>query len=193
MPICPNDSCLLKQAKQMVYLQKFRIKVFSQKNKLFQTSLNILFSFKFKAIKTENGNLTQSIVSPTNSSGESSKFGQFGLFFRKVYNLASLRLRDLCVRLKINAEDIQLKIWTLLENALNSHTILICDHHLDQIIMCSIFVICKINLDPDHAIFFEDIIKYYRLQPQAVSKVSFFLYYFKTIFLIISVIILGLS
>lgn len=135
-------------------------------------------------VKSENEDSCGSLVIPRqppppsimNSplpNGEGQKFGPLGLFFRKVYSLASLRLRDLCRRLKIEAEDLQLKIWTLLENVLNTHTSLMCDHHLDQIIMCSIFCICKINLVGDKAITFQDILHHYRSQPQAVSQVRF--------------------
>lgn len=49
------------------------------------------------------------------------------------------------------------------------------DHHLDQLIMSSIFCICKINVTDGRPIVFHDIISNYRCQPQAVSSVSCFI------------------
>ncbi|KAJ6219347.1 hypothetical protein RDWZM_005159 [Blomia tropicalis] len=113
-------------------------------------------------VKNENGGLIRL---------NNKKPNQLGLFFRKVYNLASLRLRDLFQKLQVTSEDIQRKIWTCLEHSLSHHTMLMADHHLDQLIMSSIFCICKINVTDGRPIVFHDIISNYRCQPQAVSSV----------------------
>lgn len=59
-------------------------------------------------------------------------------------------------------------MWTCLLHALGVHTELMCEHHLDQMIMCSVYCICKLNT----SITFAEIVKEYRFQPQAVNSVS---------------------
>ncbi|XP_023215002.1 retinoblastoma-like protein 2, partial [Centruroides sculpturatus] len=48
------------------------------------------------------------------------------------------------------------------------YTELMCDRHLDQLIMCAIYVICKVTREDKS---FQEIMKCYRLQPQAASHV----------------------
>uniref|UniRef100_A0A8C8H3P8 Retinoblastoma-like protein 1 n=1 Tax=Oncorhynchus tshawytscha TaxID=74940 RepID=A0A8C8H3P8_ONCTS len=94
--------------------------------------------------------------------------GSLALFFRKVYHLASVRLRDLCVRLDISAE-LRGKIWTCFEHSIVQCPELMKDRHLDQLLLCSIYIISKITKE-GHT--FQDIMKCYRSQPQASSHVS---------------------
>uniref|UniRef100_A0A8C6LQV6 RB transcriptional corepressor like 1 n=1 Tax=Nothobranchius furzeri TaxID=105023 RepID=A0A8C6LQV6_NOTFU len=93
--------------------------------------------------------------------------GSIALFFRKVYHLASVRLRDLCLKLEISSE-LRGKIWTCFEHALVHCTELMKDRHLDQLLLCSIYIISKITKET-HT--FQDIMKCYRSQPQASSHV----------------------
>ncbi|XP_028391773.1 LOW QUALITY PROTEIN: retinoblastoma-like protein 2 [Dendronephthya gigantea] len=95
------------------------------------------------------------------------KTGSIALFFRKVYHLASVRLRDLCLKLNIK-DDLRGKIWTCFEHSLMSSTELMKDRHLDQILMCSIYVMGKVA---NSEIKFQDIMRHYRTQPQAASHV----------------------
>uniref|UniRef100_A0A6Q2YMI1 Retinoblastoma-like protein 1 n=1 Tax=Esox lucius TaxID=8010 RepID=A0A6Q2YMI1_ESOLU len=84
-----------------------------------------------------------------------------------VYHLASVRLRDLCVRLDISAE-LRGKIWTCFEHSIVQSPELMKDRHLDQLLLCAIYIISKITKDA-HS--FQDIMKCYRSQPQASSHV----------------------
>ncbi|KAL0978861.1 hypothetical protein UPYG_G00176710 [Umbra pygmaea] len=93
--------------------------------------------------------------------------GSLALFFRKVYHLASVRLRDLCVRLDISAE-LRGKIWTCFEHSIVHCPELMKDRHLDQLLLCAIYIISKITKE---AHTFQDIMKCYRSQPQASSHV----------------------
>ncbi|XP_005753998.1 retinoblastoma-like protein 1 [Pundamilia nyererei] len=99
--------------------------------------------------------------------GRPRRTGSLALFFRKVYHLASVRLRDLCVKLDISS-DLRGKIWTCFEHSLVHYTNLMKDRHLDQLLLCSIYIISKITKDT-HT--FQDIMKCYRSQPQANSHV----------------------
>ncbi len=69
--------------------------------------------------------------------------GSLAMFFRKVYNLAHLRIADLCKSLQIQVE-LKRKIWTTFEYVLKSQTDMMKDRHLDQMIMCSMFITCKV-------------------------------------------------
>lgn len=69
------------------------------------------------------------------------------LFLRKFYQLAHLRLKDLCKNLQFaNNTELLRKIWTLFEYAMLEHTSLMKDRHLDQILMCCVYVLCKIRV-----------------------------------------------
>uniref|UniRef100_A0A673LMB6 Retinoblastoma-like protein 1 n=1 Tax=Sinocyclocheilus rhinocerous TaxID=307959 RepID=A0A673LMB6_9TELE len=93
--------------------------------------------------------------------------GSLSLFFRKVYHLASVRLRDLCLKLDISSE-LRGKIWTCFEHSLLHFTDLMKDRHLDQLLLCAVYIISKITKE-EHT--FQDIMKCYRTQPQANSHV----------------------
>ncbi|XP_051751948.1 retinoblastoma-like protein 1 [Ctenopharyngodon idella] len=93
--------------------------------------------------------------------------GSLALFFRKVYHLASVRLRDLCLKLDISSE-LRGKIWTCFEHSLLHCTDLMKDRHLDQLLLCAVYIISKITKE-EHT--FQDIMKCYRTQPQAHSHV----------------------
>lgn len=95
------------------------------------------------------------------------KRGSLSLFFRKVYHLASVRLRDLCVKLELSA-DLRRKIWTCFEFSLVHCTQLMMDRHLDQLLMCAVYVITKVTKEDKS---FQNIMRCYRTQPQANSDV----------------------
>ncbi|XP_073325090.1 retinoblastoma-like protein 1 [Pagrus major] len=104
---------------------------------------------------------------PQTGSGRPRRTGSLALFFRKVYHLASVRLRDLCVKLDIPSE-LRGKIWTCFEHTLVHSTDLMKGRHLDQLLLCSVYIISKITKET-HS--FHDIMKCYRSQPQASSHV----------------------
>lgn len=107
-------------------------------------------------------------IEPSSSNKATNKVGPLGLFFRKVYYLAWTRMKDLCDRLEINKEEDLRKIWTCFETALRYSTDLLKDRHIDQLIMCTIYSMCKIN--SKHRTFYE-IMGAYRFQPQYQSHV----------------------
>ncbi|KAG7232286.1 hypothetical protein INR49_009071 [Caranx melampygus] len=62
----------------------------------------------------------------------------------QVYHLASVRLRDLCVKLDISSE-LRRKIWTCFEYSVVHCTELLMDRHLDQLLMCAVYVMAKVE------------------------------------------------
>uniref|UniRef100_A0A131YUZ6 Rb retinoblastoma tumor suppressor related protein n=1 Tax=Rhipicephalus appendiculatus TaxID=34631 RepID=A0A131YUZ6_RHIAP len=94
--------------------------------------------------------------------------GSLALFFRKVYHLAGVRFQDLCARLGILQKDIQLKIWTCFEHSIVCHIDLMRDRHLDQLILCAVYVITKVTRVEKS---FQEILHCYRQQPQNKSHV----------------------
>ncbi|KAM6454055.1 retinoblastoma-like protein 1 isoform 2-T2 [Liasis olivaceus] len=95
------------------------------------------------------------------------KTGSLALFFRKVYNLASVRLRDLCSKLDVS-NDLRGKIWTCFEFSLVHCTDLMKDRHLDQLLLCAFYIMAKVSKEERT---FQDIMKSYRNQPQANSYI----------------------
>ncbi|CAB4061237.1 RBL1 [Lepeophtheirus salmonis] len=85
-----------------------------------------------------------------------------------IYHLSYLRLDQLCFSLQIADEDIKRKIWTTFEYTLKQNTDLMKDRHLDQLLMCSLYIVCKVVGSTKY---FTDIMKHYRTQPQAASHV----------------------
>ncbi|RMC09092.1 hypothetical protein DUI87_14098 [Hirundo rustica rustica] len=96
------------------------------------------------------------------------KMGSLALFFRKVYHLASVRLRDLCAKLDV-CDELRKKIWTCFEYSLVHCPEIMMDRHLDQLLMCAIYVMTKVTKE-DRS--FQNIMRCYRTQPQAKSHVS---------------------
>ncbi|XP_071968323.1 retinoblastoma-like protein 1 isoform X2 [Engystomops pustulosus] len=101
------------------------------------------------------------------SSNKPKRTGSLALFFRKVYHLASVRLRDLCLKLDLS-NDLRRKIWTLFEYSLVHCTDLMKDRHIDQLLLCGVYIMAKVTKEER---LFHDIMKCYRNQPQAESRV----------------------
>lgn len=100
-----------------------------------------------------------------------------GLFFRKFYKLAFIRIEKLINDLNESNEklqkvcnrfDILQKIWTTFEYSILRHIDLMQNRHLDQLLMCSIYIFARVRNLP---IQFKDIMTVYRTQPQAESHV----------------------
>jgi hypothetical protein len=84
--------------------------------------------------------------------------------------LAGVRLRELCDQLNVaENDDLRSKMWTCFEHVLTQATDLMVDRHLDQLLMCSVYIMAKVTERPLN---FQDIMKCYRFQPQAQSHVS---------------------
>ncbi|XP_062500915.1 retinoblastoma-like protein 2 isoform X2 [Corticium candelabrum] len=89
------------------------------------------------------------------------------LFFRKVYHVAFVRMKHLCDRLAISDDDRQ-KMWTCFEHSLVHHPLLMKDRHLDQLIICAVYVMGKVL---HNEISFQKIMEHYRYQPQARNHI----------------------
>ncbi|XP_023570623.1 retinoblastoma-like protein 1 [Octodon degus] len=93
--------------------------------------------------------------------------GSLALFYRKVYHLASVRLRDLCLKLDVSHE-LRRKIWTCFEFTLVHCPDLMKNRHLDQLLLCAFYIMAKVTKEERT---FQEIMKSYRNQPQANSHV----------------------
>ncbi|XP_052784892.1 retinoblastoma-associated protein-like isoform X3 [Mya arenaria] len=89
------------------------------------------------------------------------------MFLNKVCRLGYHRLKTLSDMLLILKET-QQKIWTCFEFCITFHPELLRDRHLDQMMMCSVYGICKVS---DSEIKFKDIVKAYSSLPHANSQV----------------------
>lgn len=89
-------------------------------------------------------------------------------FFNKVYRLAYSRLQKLCTHLQVN-KDLLHKIWTCFENCITYRIDILKNRHLDQVVMCSIYGVCRVM---DKEIKFKVIIREYsRIFPNAQQQV----------------------
>ncbi|KAE8626255.1 hypothetical protein XENTR_v10006565 [Xenopus tropicalis] len=90
--------------------------------------------------------VTNGQVSP--SQPVQQKSTSLSLFYKKVYLLAYKRLSSLCSSLLSDHPELEQVIWTLLQHTLQHEYELMRDRHLDQIMMCSMYGICKAkNID----------------------------------------------
>ncbi|KAL6425135.1 hypothetical protein ACFW04_009426 [Cataglyphis niger] len=119
-------------------------------------------------ISASNNPTIQAIQGTNKDVARSRRTGSVALFFRKFYNLACVRMQDLCNSLEISDTD-KKKIWTIFEYSIKERTELMKDRHLDQILMCAIYVICKLVKMEKNS--FTEIMRCYRLQPQAESHI----------------------
>ncbi|KAK3927281.1 Retinoblastoma-like protein 1 [Frankliniella fusca] len=94
--------------------------------------------------------------------------GSLCLFFRKFYHLGSVRMQELCNHLQLTDSELKRKIWTCFQHAITNHVDLMRDRHIDQLLMCSVYVICKVTKNDQT---FTNVMKCYRMQPQASSHV----------------------
>ncbi|KAM8945912.1 retinoblastoma-like protein 2 [Pelodytes ibericus] len=108
-----------------------------------------------------------SVAQVPSSPRRPNRTGSFALFCRKVYHLASVRLRDLCQKLDISVE-LRKKIWTCFEHSLVNFPEMMKDRHLDQLLMCAAYVMPKVTKEEAS---FYNIMKCYRTQPHARSNV----------------------
>lgn len=77
-------------------------------------------------------------------------------------------MQELCSQLQVFDFELHRKIWTCFEHSIVNHVELMRDRHLDQLLMCAVYVICKI-VGPERT--FTEIMRCYRYQPQAASHV----------------------
>jgi len=85
------------------------------------------------------------VVLPSKHGDKPKKGNSIALFFRKFYHLSFVRLQDLCKNLSIEEESLR-KIWTCFQQSIvNSLEELMRSRHLDQIIMCIVYVVSKVS------------------------------------------------
>ncbi|KFD58617.1 hypothetical protein M514_00310 [Trichuris suis] len=89
------------------------------------------------------------------------------LFIKKVYHLAAVRLNHLCDRFHAS-EPVKLQTWALFERIVMTHTEVFKGRHVDQIIICCLFLTTKMMR---REVSFRDILFCYRFQPQAHSEI----------------------
>ncbi|ELT97791.1 hypothetical protein CAPTEDRAFT_132839 [Capitella teleta] len=89
------------------------------------------------------------------------------LFFVKACRLAHHRMSILCGHLDLNS-DLQKQIWSCIETCICHRTKILQDRHLDQVIMCALYGVCKIR---EKDITFRSIVKKYLLLPHSSSQV----------------------
>jgi len=68
----------------------------------------------------------------------------YNMFFRRVLHLSAQRVFELSELLGLN-DSIKEQIWTVMKCLLSMETHLLVNRHLDQMIMCSIYGVSKIQ------------------------------------------------
>lgn len=66
--------------------------------------------------------------------------------FNRVYQVAANTLMELCTELNIN-ERVSEIIWSVVKVNLSQETQILIGRHLDQLLMCAIYGVCKVHPD----------------------------------------------
>ncbi|CAI5484131.1 unnamed protein product [Closterium sp. Yama58-4] len=91
----------------------------------------------------------------------------FNQFCQKVLKLAVVRVRSLCERLRLTAAVSEM-VFRVVEHAVEGEVQLLFCRHLDQIILSSVYGVCKVS---QVAVTFKDIIAQYRKLPHCKPSV----------------------
>ncbi|CAM6073864.1 unnamed protein product [Sphagnum tenellum] len=94
--------------------------------------------------------------------GETCAETVINVFFQKVLILAAVRIRNLCERLGQSQQLVE-RVYGVFQHTLQRQTSLFFNRHIDQLILCSIYGVCKVS---KVTVTFRDIIHQYRMQPQ---------------------------
>ncbi|DAZ98330.1 TPA: hypothetical protein N0F65_007137 [Lagenidium giganteum] len=100
---------------------------------------------------------------PTPASVPAGRVSVLQLFFRKVLSLAASRIHKLGTMLELDAKILN-QTWTAIKECLSVQHHLMKDRHLDQIILCSIYGVCKVNHVKPEVTFKRIIDSYKKLQ-----------------------------
>ena len=104
------------------------------------------------------------------SPGDATARNSLRVFFAKVMRTSARRLADLCERLHL-PQELTKAAYDLTSVVLYDHTSLLYNRHLDQILLCAVYGVCKVNsargsLLEERQVTFRDIIACYHKQPQ---------------------------
>ena len=87
-------------------------------------------------------------------------------FVKKCLYLGAKRIQDLCVRLLLPHALVQ-QVWSVVKLVLDKARFLLVGRHLDQLLMCAVYGVCKVSARP---VTFRQIIEQYRRQPGASPR-----------------------
>ncbi|KAL5724489.1 Retinoblastoma-related protein 1 [Ranunculus cassubicifolius] len=104
---------------------------------------------------------------PTPGGGETCAETVTNVFFGKIVKLAAARISGIIERLQLS-KHISESVFCLVQQILTRRTVLFFNRHIDQIILCSLYGVCKIS----HInVTFREIIYNYRKQPHCKPQV----------------------
>ncbi|CAG02918.1 unnamed protein product [Tetraodon nigroviridis] len=89
---------------------------------------------------------SQPPAQPASQPARPLKSNSLSLFYKKLYRLAYTRLKMLCSHLLFSHPELEPIIWTLFQHTLQHEHELMRDRHLDQLMMCAMYAICKVKI-----------------------------------------------
>ena len=105
--------------------------------------------------------------------GDATARNTLRIFFAKVMRTSARRLADLCERLQLPPALTQ-QAYDLVQHVLYDHLSLLYNRHLDQILLCAVYGVCKVNKEGalrGRLVPFRDVIYHYQKQPQCREEV----------------------
>ncbi|CAM6084448.1 unnamed protein product [Calypogeia fissa] len=89
------------------------------------------------------------------------------VFILKVLKLAAVRTKDLCERLH-QPNQVWQQVYHTMKNLVEKETTLFFNRHIDQMILCTIYGVCRVN---KATVTFKKCIEHYNKQPQCKRQV----------------------
>lgn len=84
------------------------------------------------------------------------------LFFRRVLHLAAYKVLTLAAELQLD-DEVKEQLWEVMKKCLSYETHLLFNRHLDQIVLCTVYGVCKIQSQKNNKpVKFNEIIKKYK-------------------------------
>ena len=111
----------------------------------------------------EEGAAAAAAAATAQSPGPNRAMASLEVVIKKVRFLAAARVNEMCARLVL-PEKLMRQVWGCVKHAFEAQRALMRGRHLDQLVMCSIYGVCKVN---KHEITFRHIIDHYRKQADA--------------------------
>lgn len=96
--------------------------------------------------------------------------GVFLIFFRRVLSHSAHRILEITEILSIS-EEIREHIWDILKNALSEHTEILTNRHLDTLILCCIYAVCKLHDQLSFKTLIEQYVGLYSDNPKVYKEI----------------------
>lgn len=132
---------------------------------------DLLFPFNNLKSKPQSPCLQTAVVSPAKQYPDEAEICAetvINVFFNKVVKLAAVRINEMIKRLQLS-QDTRESVYALFQKILREKTTLFFNRHVDQIILCCLYIITKVS---KAGLTFTEIVSQYKMQSHCYPQVQ---------------------